>query len=216
MNQLNLLEAYVTGAFASLMKFGLLPMLLLIVLAAFLFAVGRHRDPQDEGGQQDGSQAPSHAFAPAQQPAAPSAPASSPQESAEPPAPRLLVVDDSAVVRVKLRKLFESRGYEVVVAEDGEKALAAMEAAPGFAVVITDLEMPNMDGFELIAAIQGSLETENVPIIAITGREDLQARVYDCQGLYGIFRKPWVDRELIKRVDSLAAMRRSAEAAETR
>lgn len=125
-----------------------------------------------------------------------------------PAAKKLLVVDDSAVVRVKLKRLFEARGYEVCVAGDGEEALAAIEATPDFAVVITDLEMPKMDGFALIAAVQGALETENLPIIAITGREDLQARVYDCQGLYGIFKKPWVDRELIKRVEAISVINR--------
>lgn len=123
---------------------------------------------------------------------------------AEPPA--LLVVDDSAVVRAKLRKLLEGAGYRVVLANDGHEALAAL---PGdfFSVLITDLEMPNMGGVELIAHVQGSQETEDLPIIAITGHDELQAHVRDCQGLYGIFRKPWNDRELLRRVEALAGLR---------
>ncbi len=120
---------------------------------------------------------------------------------------RILVVDDSAVPRAKLRKLFETQGYDVATANDGVEALEAI-AKTKFSVVITDLEMPNMDGFELIAAIQGSLETEDLPVIAITGHDEMQARVHNIQGLYGIFKKPWNDRELLKRVDVLAAIRK--------
>ena len=119
--------------------------------------------------------------------------------------PSILVVDDSAVPRAKLRKLFEAHDYHVETANDGVQALEAINRAK-FSVVITDLEMPLMDGFELIAAIQGSLETEDIPVIAITGHEEMQARVHNIQGLYGIFKKPWNDRELLKRVDVLASI----------
>lgn len=119
----------------------------------------------------------------------------------------ILVVDDSAVPRAKLRKLFERNGYEVVTANDGLQALQAMSTKK-FAVIITDLEMPNMNGFELIAAIQGKLETEDIPVVAITGHEEMQAQVQNLQGLYGIFRKPWVDLDLLKRVDVLASLKK--------
>ena len=76
-----------------------------------------------------------------------------------------------------------------------------------FEVLVTDLEMPNMNGIELIAAVQGNMDTEDLPIVAITGHDELHARVHDCQGLYGIFKKPWNDRELLKRIEALAALR---------
>ncbi len=123
------------------------------------------------------------------------------------PSTRILVVDDSAVPRAKLKKLFESHGFEVETANDGLEAMEAVGKSK-FSVIVTDLEMPNMDGFELIAAIQGSMETEDIPVIAITGHEEMQARVHNIQGLYGIFKKPWNDRELLKRVEVLAAIRR--------
>jgi CheY-like chemotaxis protein len=109
------------------------------------------------------------------------------------------------VVRTKLRRLLESAGHQVSLANDGVQALEQLAATP-FSLLITDLEMPNMDGLQLIAAVQGSLETEDLPIIAITGHDELQARVHECQGLYGIYKKPWNDRELLKRVATLAAL----------
>ena len=118
----------------------------------------------------------------------------------------LLVVDDSAVARAKLRKLLEGAGYSVALANDGLEALEVL-ATTNFLVLITDLEMPNMNGFELIAAVQGNMDTEDIPIVAITGHDEMQARVHDCQGLYGIFKKPWNDRELLKRVATLVQMR---------
>ena len=124
-----------------------------------------------------------------------------------PAAVSILVVDDSAVPRAKLKKLFEAQGYQVTVASDGVQAMEAI-AKTRFSVVITDLEMPHMDGFELIAAIQGSLDTEDIPVIAITGHEEMQARVHNIQGLYGIFKKPWNDRELLKRVSVLSSLKK--------
>lgn len=119
----------------------------------------------------------------------------------------ILVVDDSAVARAKLNKLFEAGGYRVELAKDGLEAMEKLHSE-FFSVLVTDLEMPNMNGLELIAAVQGSMETEDLPIIAITGHDELQARVHDYQGLFGIFKKPWNDRELLKRVETLAILRK--------
>lgn len=131
---------------------------------------------------------------------APKAPSEQP-----PAAPSLLVVDDSAVARAKLKRLFETAGYRVAAVADGHEALA-MLGRHRFSVLVTDLEMPNMNGLELIAAVQGSLETEDLPIIAITGHDEMHARVNELAGLYGLFKKPWNDRELLKRVGALATL----------
>jgi len=131
-----------------------------------------------------------------------------PLPAAAPAGPvRVLLVDDSAVVRAKLGKLLAGAGYEVLAARDGVEALELL-GQQHVQVLITDLEMPNKDGFELIADVQGSLETEDLPIIAITGHEELQGRVTQVQGLYGIFKKPWHDRELLKRVETLTHLRK--------
>jgi CheY-like chemotaxis protein len=124
--------------------------------------------------------------------------------------PIVLVADDSAVVRTKLKRLLEGAGFTVVHVNDGNEALAQLEEKPEIAVLITDLEMPNKDGFELIADVHGSLVTEDLPVIAITGHDELHGRVGQIEGVYGIFKKPWNDRELLKRVESLAHLRRSA------
>lgn len=139
------------------------------------------------------------------------APAAAPVAPAGAAAPAILVADDSLVARTKLGRLLEGAGFRVVLVADGVQALEAL-SGQFFSLLVTDLEMPNMDGLELISHVQGSLETEDLPIIAITGHDDFQARVRDVEGLYGIFKKPWNDRELLKRVGTLAGVRRPADA----
>lgn len=135
--------------------------------------------------------------------------------AAPPAAPHaVLVVDDSAVVRTKLRKLLEGAGYRVVLAHDGAQALAALPGAV-FSLLITDLEMPNMDGLALIAHLQARPDTRGMPIIAISGHEQLQAHVREVQGLHGLFRKPWDDGELLRQVAALVAARPRPAAAAT-
>jgi CheY-like chemotaxis protein len=190
----------------------LIAAMLLIVLCAMLLAALAARVPAlREGGSQAEPAAPM-AMPPKQQLAS----AQARPWQAGPPQNRqrsILLVDDSAVARARLLRLFGSAGYEAVAVCDGAQALEALSRAH-FSVLVTDLEMPNLDGFELIAAVQGSLETEDIPIIAITGHDELQARVHELGGLYGIFKKPWNDRELLRRVHSLAAVRESHAAAE--
>jgi CheY-like chemotaxis protein len=136
---------------------------------------------------------------------APTPPATEPEGPAT-----VLVADDSAVVRTKLKRLLEGAGLVVVLVNDGNEAIAQLDEKPEIAVLITDLEMPNKDGFELIADVHGSLATEDLPVIAITGHDELHGRVGQIEGVYGIFKKPWNDRDLLKRVESLVHLRSAA------
>jgi CheY-like chemotaxis protein len=185
----------------------LLPLLIAVPLAivVFLISVRRGDDQVPPAGHNTVQPPLPEGYAPVKRAAVPvpAAPQLPTWPSGQVP---VLLVDDSAVARAKLSRLFAGAGYQVTLAKDGVEALERL-AEQRFAVLVTDLEMPNKDGFELIAAVQGSLETEDLPIIAITGHDELQARVHEVQGLYGIFKKPWNDRELLKRVETLAGLR---------
>jgi CheY-like chemotaxis protein len=118
----------------------------------------------------------------------------------------LLLVDDSAVARVKLRRLFEKAGYEVRLAHDGLEALAELEKGR-FGLMITDLEMPNLDGAALIEACRSQPQTARMPILAITGHENLRVKFNQCGDISGVHRKPWVDDILLSHVATLVGMR---------
>lgn len=81
---------------------------------------------------------------------------------------RLLVVDDSLAIREMLRSIFEAAGYDVALASDGEAALQVLQATKVDGVV-TDIEMPRMDGFELTRLIRARPDTEEVPVVIVTG-----------------------------------------------
>lgn len=123
--------------------------------------------------------------------------------------PVVMVVDDSVVARTKLTKLFKSVGFGVIAAENGQEALDMLESHEGNVdVIVTDLDMPVMDGFTLIGEVKRGLNTSSIPMIAISGSTELRAKISECSGLYGIFAKPWSDRDLIDRVRTLIKVSR--------
>ena len=89
----------------------------------------------------------------------------------------VLVVDDDHAVRTMLCKIMNSNDFEVVQAESGEEALAAV-AENNFALILLDINMHGMDGFEVINEIRG--QGKNVPIMVVSGRKA------DYDTLYGL------------------------------
>lgn len=89
----------------------------------------------------------------------------------------VLVVDDDQAVRTMLCKIMDNNDFEVVQAESGEEALAAV-AENNFALILLDINMHGMDGFEVINELRGS--GKNVPIMVVSGRKA------DYDTLYGL------------------------------
>jgi len=85
------------------------------------------------------------------------------------------VVDDAHTVRELERSILERAGYEVRTAADGEEALARLVEAPAD-LVLTDLEMPNMDGFALVEAIRSHDTLSTLPVVILTTRADDASR----------------------------------------
>jgi len=92
------------------------------------------------------------------------------REPAAAPAPKVLVVEDSFIVRELQRSILETAGYPVVTACDGREALAALDRDPEIALVVTDLQMPELDGLGLTRAIRASAERSSLPVIIVTSR----------------------------------------------
>ncbi len=135
--------------------------------------------------------------------AAPAPPAPPCPPTAGPPSVAdLLLVDDSAVVRAKLRRLFAPAGYRMALASDGAEALALLGQGR-YGLLVTDLEMPKLDGVGLIRAALALPACQGMPILAITGHEDLQSQLNQLHAVAGIYRKPWIDDDLLSHVQAL-------------
>ncbi len=85
------------------------------------------------------------------------------------PRQRILVVDDALTVRELQRNILQRAGYDVRLAGDGRQALAKLAEEP-VDLVLTDIEMPNMDGFELTAAIRALPALANIPVLILSSR----------------------------------------------
>lgn len=83
---------------------------------------------------------------------------------------RLLVVDDSLTVRMLEKSILEAEGYDVIVASDGNEAWKLLLNG-GVDLVISDVEMPSMDGFSLTESIRASNQYRALPVILVTGKE---------------------------------------------
>jgi chemosensory pili system protein ChpA (sensor histidine kinase/response regulator) len=114
----------------------------------------------------------------------------------------VMVVDDSITVRRVTHRLLSRQGYEVVTAKDGVEALERLrESRP--AVMLVDIEMPRMDGFELTRLVRSSSTLQDIPIIMITSRAaDKHREVAHKIGVNVFLGKPYSEQELLRHVQS--------------
>ncbi len=83
-------------------------------------------------------------------------------------AQRLLLVDDSSFFRNMLPPVLQAAGFQVVIASGAEQALAILKKDQGFAAIVTDIEMPGMDGLQFAAAVRVDERMAGIPMIALS------------------------------------------------
>jgi len=105
--------------------------------------------------------------------AAPIAENAPPTEAAR--VPRILVVDDSFTTRALEKSILEAHGYEVEIAIDGVDALSRL-AGDAFDLVISDIEMPHMNGFELLENLKQHDRFSSIPVVLVTSRDQIEDR----------------------------------------
>ncbi|MGZ4132120.1 MAG: response regulator [Actinomycetota bacterium] len=118
---------------------------------------------------------------------------------------RVLVIDDEPSIRHILRFSLEAHGYEVIVAEDGQRGVAmARRQHPD--VIVLDLMMPVMDGHMVLDALRSDERTEGVPTVVLTAlvQEGTRDRCTE-QGAAVVMTKPFDPGDVVRQVDAIVA-----------
>ena len=137
-------------------------------------------------------------------------------EEEHPPLPKVLIVDDSRMVRASLVKLIRGR-FEFREEADGEAGWQALLVDPTIHLVLTDIGMPQLDGYGLLERIRGSKlsRIHDLPVIVISGDEDDSARERARQlGANDFITKGIGAAELLARLDSLTRLAQTRRALE--
>jgi PAS domain S-box-containing protein len=128
------------------------------------------------------------------------------------PGPKLLLVDDRPANLLALEAVLGDSGYVLLMAHSGEEALAVLEKQPDIALVLLDVQMPVMDGYEVIKRIKQHRELQEIPIIFITAihTEDPFVKKGYQVGAVDYFSKPF-DPDILKmKVEIYASFRQRA------
>lgn len=158
------------------------------------------------------ARAEAQAWAAAQAQALAQAAATAPAPAPAPPAPArqaadtlVMVVDDSKVVRVKTSRLLGKAGFQVALAADGGEALQQLQNGwPQ--VLITDVEMPGIDGFELTRQVRAQPAGAHLPIVMITGADDRLREAAQTAGVTVLMGKPYSEDALLAQVAALSGV----------
>jgi chemosensory pili system protein ChpA (sensor histidine kinase/response regulator) len=113
----------------------------------------------------------------------------------------ILLIDDSLSIRKFVGRMLESAGYRVETAVDGEEGLRKA-STQSYRVILTDLEMPKLNGYEVIQALRGRPQTQKTPIIVMTTRAgDKHRQMAISTGASSYIAKPVEERALIQEIE---------------
>lgn len=126
------------------------------------------------------------------------------------PFPKVLVVDDDALVRRSTRLLLESCGFQVVTLDRGDAALdTARREQPD--VLLLDVMMPDVDGWETLSRLHADPETSGIPVVIFTAREHARGRRLARElGAVDYVQKPFEAQAFVDLLHDYAARRRDA------
>jgi two-component system chemotaxis response regulator CheY len=118
---------------------------------------------------------------------------------------RLLIVEDSALIRKMYELAFSPRDHDLVEAANGRQALDALAASPvPFDVILLDLRMPDMNGVEIILAVRAT-RFADIPIVVTTAERETSELLQQARelGVAAVVAKPWKPQDLVKTVESV-------------
>ena len=116
----------------------------------------------------------------------------------------ILVVDDSCSVRQHVSLVLQRAGFETAQAADGQEGLAMVDSNRNIDMVICDINMPNMDGIQLLHELKASVEYRHIPVIMIT-TEGGESKVMEAVqlGATGYVRKPFTADQIKEKLSGL-------------
>ena len=120
---------------------------------------------------------------------------------------KVLVIDDDSMVRETVVRLLILEGYQVIESAYGQAGYAAAKSeSPN--IILLDLNMPIMDGFEVLHKLKSNPETERIPVIVLTARIDAESeRRCMAAGATDYIKKPWGPAELQERIAIIVGAR---------
>ena len=112
----------------------------------------------------------------------------------------IMVVDDEVEMRSMIYDMLESKGHNVIVAENGKRAIDLL-AFYKIDLIVTDIIMPEIKGIEFILRLRQS----NIPIISISAlsKESVVLEIMDSLGIIGLLQKPFAKSDLMQLIDSV-------------
>jgi chemotaxis family two-component system sensor histidine kinase/response regulator PixL len=118
----------------------------------------------------------------------------------------ILVVDDAISLRQTLSLTLQKFGYQVVQAQNGVEAIEQLQLHPEIEVIISDLEMPRMNGFELLSYIRQDDKIAKKPVVVLTSRSAAKHRQLAVElGANAYINKPYLEHELISILGNLVS-----------
>jgi two-component system, cell cycle response regulator len=123
-------------------------------------------------------------------------------------AANVLITDDSLVIRAVVRAHLETAGHHVIEAEDGESALEQCRLSPPD-VILLDVEMPGLDGYQVLAELKADDQLQDVPVVFLTDRTNMEDVLAGLRGgAHDYLKKPFEPAELVARVASALHVKR--------
>ncbi len=117
---------------------------------------------------------------------------------------RILIVDDSRTVRYFLKQTFQKAGYQILEAHNGLEAILELERNPQLRLMVSDVEMPNLNGFELLTHCRRNPVWAALPIIMLSQCDTTQHQSLALEfGANAYFTKPYDERQFLKTVGEL-------------
>lgn len=114
----------------------------------------------------------------------------------------VIVVDDDKDLLNLSTEVLKQNGYTVLAYTNAEDAVKIVQNAP-FDLIITDIQMPIMDGFAFAKATQETQKYNNQPIVAVTGRSDLEIDIYENAGFTTVIKKPFSTKTLLATIEAI-------------